>query len=141
MVYVSKEFTDNIFKDFNPDVKDKNIGTGLIFADIMFKNSFDLDNKMQKVITESGYSVEENASNHIDFRVKWAYMSTNFKFDAGSILAMIATSILIISTGYLIIYNIFQISVFKDIRFYGLLKTIGTTSNQIKKIVIKARNR
>lgn len=28
-----------------------------------------------------------------------------------------------IFTGYLIIYNIFQISVSEDIRFYGLLKT------------------
>ena len=33
----------------------------------------------------------------------------------------------ILVTGYLIIYNIFQISVISDIRFYGLLKTIGTT--------------
>ncbi len=35
-----------------------------------------------------------------------------------------------IFTGYLIIYNIFQISVAGDIRFYGLLKTIGTTPRQ-----------
>ena len=35
--------------------------------------------------------------------------------------------LLIIFTGYLIIYNVFQISVTNDIRFYGLLKTIGTT--------------
>lgn len=137
MVYVSKEFTDNIFKDFNTDIKNKSTGTGLIFADIMFKNSLDLDNKMQKVITESGYSIEKNADNHIDFGVNWAYMSTNFKLDAGSILAIAAISVLIIFTGYLIIYNIFQISVFKDIRFYGLLKTIGTTSKQIKRIVRK----
>lgn len=42
---------------------------------------------------------------------------------------------MIILTGYLIIYNIFQISVIKDIRTYGLLKTIGTTPRQIKKII------
>jgi putative ABC transport system permease protein len=137
MVYVSKDFTDNIFKDFKPDIKDKNMGTGLIFADIMFKNSFDLYNKMQKIITESGYSIEEKASNYIDYGVNWAYMSTNFKLDASSILAIAAIGGLIILTGYLIIYNIFQISVFKDIRFYGLLKTIGTTSKQIRKIINK----
>ncbi|MHC1685124.1 MAG: ABC transporter permease [Clostridiaceae bacterium] len=137
MVYVSKEFTDNIFKNFNTDIKNKSTGTGLIFADIMFKNSLHLDNKMQKVITESGYSIDEKADNHIDYGVNWAYMSTNFNLDSGSILAIIAISVLIIFTGYLIIYNIFQISVFKDIRFYGLLKTIGTTSKQIKKIIEK----
>lgn len=137
MVYVSKKFTDNIFKDFNTDIKNKGIGTGLMFADIMFKNSLDLDNKMQKIITESGYSIENKANNYIDYGVNWAYMSTNFKLDAGSIIAIIAISGLIIFTGYLIIYNIFQISVLKDIRFYGLLKTIGTTSKQIKKIIKK----
>ena len=43
--------------------------------------------------------------------------------------------LLVIFTGYLIIYNIFQISVVGDIRFYGLLKTIGTTPRQLKRII------
>ncbi len=37
--------------------------------------------------------------------------------------------------GFLIIYNINTISVAKDIRFYGTLKTIGMTSNQLKRIM------
>ena len=40
-----------------------------------------------------------------------------------------------IFTGYLIIYNIFQISVTGDIRFYGLLKTIGVTPRQLRRII------
>ena len=40
-----------------------------------------------------------------------------------------------ILAGYLIIYNIFQISVTGDIRFYGLLKTIGTTPRQLRRII------
>ena len=43
--------------------------------------------------------------------------------------------LLIIFTGYLIIYNVFQISVTNDIRFYGLLKTIGTTPRQLRRII------
>ena len=43
--------------------------------------------------------------------------------------------LLVIFTEYLIIYNIFQISVAGDIRFYGLLKTIGTTPRQLKRII------
>ena len=42
---------------------------------------------------------------------------------------------MILLTGYLIIYNVFQISVAGDIRFYGLLKTIGTTPRQLKRII------
>lgn len=41
----------------------------------------------------------------------------------------------IIVSGYLLIYNVIYISVIKDINFYGLLKTIGTSPKQIKKIV------
>ena len=40
--------------------------------------------------------------------------------------------VLILLTGYLIIYNVFQISVANDIRFYGLLKTISTTGGRSK---------
>ena len=36
-------------------------------------------------------------------------------------------------TGYLVIYNIFQISVAGDIRYYGLLKTIGVTPKQLRR--------
>lgn len=42
---------------------------------------------------------------------------------------------IIILSGYLLIYNVMYISVTKDIRFYGLLKTIGTSPSQIRKIV------
>ena len=43
--------------------------------------------------------------------------------------------LLIVFTGYLIIYNIFEISIVRDIRFYGLLKTIGTTASQLRRII------
>ena len=56
--------------------------------------------------------------------------------DIGTVLALAAVLILIIFTGYLIIYNIFQISVSNDVRFYGLLKTIGTTGRQIKRLIL-----
>ena len=37
--------------------------------------------------------------------------------------------------GYLLIYNVFEIAVTNDIRQYGLLRTVGTTSQQIKRLV------
>ena len=50
-------------------------------------------------------------------------------------IAIAAVALLIVFTGYLIIYNVFQISVAGDIRFYGLLKTIGTTPRQLRRII------
>jgi putative ABC transport system permease protein len=42
--------------------------------------------------------------------------------------------------GYLIIYNIFDINIISDIQEFGLLKTIGTTEKQLRKIVMKRAN-
>lgn len=44
-------------------------------------------------------------------------------------------SLFIVISGYLLIYNVLYIGVSKDIRFFGLLKTIGTSPKQIKSIV------
>lgn len=41
----------------------------------------------------------------------------------------------IVLCGYLLIYNVFYISVSNDVQFYGQLRTIGTTSRQIGKII------
>ena len=37
--------------------------------------------------------------------------------------------------GFLLIYNVMYISVSKDVRFYGLLKSLGTTPKQLRRIV------
>ena len=41
----------------------------------------------------------------------------------------------IIDSGYLLIYNVLYISISRDTRFYGLIKTLGTTEKQIKTLV------
>ena len=41
----------------------------------------------------------------------------------------------IIGSGYLLIYNVLYISISRDTRFYGLIKTLGTTEKQIKTLV------
>lgn len=52
-----------------------------------------------------------------------------------TIVLIVIIALFIVLSGYLLIYNILYISVTKDINFYGLLKTIGTSPRQIKKIV------
>ena len=36
---------------------------------------------------------------------------------------------------YLIISNVYRINVYADIRLYGLLKTVGTSGQQLKRLV------
>ena len=90
---------------------------------------------MERVIVGSGFSMDENAENYIESNVNWSYISGSFGSDPVTAAGAVIALLLIIFTGYLIIYNIFRISVVKDIRFYGLLKTIGTTGRQIRQII------
>lgn len=50
-------------------------------------------------------------------------------------LGVLGLSALIIVCGYLLIYNIMLLSVTKEVRYYGLLKTIGITAQQIQTIL------
>lgn len=51
------------------------------------------------------------------------------------VFAIAVISLIIVLSGYLLISNIMHISVIKDIRFYGMLKTIGTSPSQIRTLV------
>jgi len=134
MMFVSKQFIDKNIGDRINKLHKPGDYVGTINADVMFKNSKNIEGKMKKVITDSGFSFDKSP-NSIAFGVNWAYLSTNNDKDPSIIIAGVGALLLIIFTGYLIIYNIFQISVIKDIRFYGLLKTVGTSSKQIKKLI------
>ena len=113
--------------------------TGTYNMDVMFSNSLDISGKMEEILERHGYQ-DNSASlrdNYISTGVNWGYtgsqLAENMEF--GTIAAISALLLLIIFTGYLIIYNVFQISVVNDIRFYGLLKTVGTTGKQLRRII------
>ena len=110
--------------------------TGAISCYILFDNSFNLENKLGQVITESGFSVNIEEPNYIESNVNWSYLSTNFNGTSPELIAGIGFGcVIILIVGYLIIYNIFQVSVIRDTKFYGLLRAIGTTPNQLKRIL------
>lgn len=65
-------------------------------------------------------------------------LQTSIEMDSksGSVFAMgILLVFFIIGSGYLLIYNVLYISISRDTRFYGLMKTLGTTQKQILTIV------
>lgn len=62
--------------------------------------------------------------------------SVSMSSSSGSVYAMIILLVFfIIGNGYLLIYNVLYISISRDTRFYGLIKTLGTTEKQIKTLV------
>lgn len=136
-ILVSRTFVDRELAGIQANYWQNNDAIGTIRADVVLSNSLHIEEKIQRVITESGFSLNPDDANYIALGINWAYVSTSFNLDADTIVPILLAAVLIIFTGYLIIYNLFQISVVKDIRFYGLLKTIGTTPRQLKGLIIR----
>lgn len=61
---------------------------------------------------------------------------------SGGVVALIFLIVfMIMCCGYIFIYNVFDISIVNDIRFYGELKTIGMTAGQLKRMLFYQMNR
>ena len=106
--------------------------------DVMLKSgSRHIEQDLNQILADHGYQSETAGDNYIDTGVNWGYTGAQLSdnLDPIVVAAIAAMLLLIIFTGYLIIYNVFQISVTNDIRFYGLLKTIGTTPRQLGWII------
>ncbi len=130
---VSKEFVErNLSNIVQKLSRETDSYTGTINLDVMLNNKFNIEEKLLKILYESGFE-----PNDISYGVNWAYIGNGSSTDLSNIIPLVGLLLLIILSGYLIIYNIFYISVVKDTRFYGLLKTIGTTSKQLRKLIIK----
>ena len=102
---------------------------------------------LKNINSNSNYDTVQEELNKISNEIDGTKAKVHPKYDSEKsisgdsqiqqFIAIAVGIVLIIATGYLIIYNIFYISVSKDIKFYGLLKTIGTTSKQLKRIIIR----
>ena len=123
--------TDEDFLEWQ-ETHPEDSGVGLLAGSFYFETASNLEEKIQTVIRNAGYEPETELA----YGVNWAYMSNRVESADPLTLALLSAAVsAILITGYLIIYNIFQISVISDIRFYGLLKTIGTTKRQIRRLV------
>jgi len=112
--------------------------TGKWTLTVNFKHALNIRENLETVLENHGYQNEEpGKENYLKIGVSWAHTGSRFTsgFDIQTAIAVAAVLLLVIFTGYLIIYNVFQISVTNDIRFYGLLKTIGTTGRQLKRVI------
>lgn len=98
-------------------------------VDFNYANSWNIEGKTDALISRL-YGNSENAP---DVGINWAYTTSNA--DSGMVVGGIVMILVIFAAGYLIIYNIFYINISANIRSYGLLKTIGMTSQQIRRMV------
>ena len=107
-------------------------GTGMLHLNLYSdKNP---EQAAEQILMDTGLS-------HVSLSPNIAYDATMNQNIIREIIPMAISMVLVFASGYLIIYNIFQISVAGDIRFYGRLKTLGTTKKQLKKIIYGQANR
>lgn len=98
-------------------------------VDFDFTNSFDIEGKTQALLSR----LYGDQADTPDIGINWAY--TTSSVDGGMLASGIVILLVIFAAGYLIIYNIFHINISANIRNYGLLKTLGTTAAQIRRMV------
>ena len=137
---VSKAFVDAHSDILTYTYPVDNDYSGVVSAYVMFKENGDIEAQLHQLLSETGYTCDTmggspDDGNYVIARVSPAYQSGALTDNPAMLVSGIVGVALIIITGYLIIYNIFQISVIQDIQSYGQLKTLGTTKRQIKRLI------
>ena len=108
----------NISRDYADDIEAQAVKTGLqpfrTDLNVMLASGTNIQGQMEQVDTDLGYTWDSYTDpNSVRIGVNWGYTSSQLesKLDPELVIAIAAFLLLVIFTGYLIIYNIFQISV------------------------------
>ncbi len=132
MAWVSRVYSDKMTGGVLST--DPNQIFGLYMVQVNLYSDQNIEETMERVLADTGLS-------ELEYSVNLAYSPEMGAVAAQENLPMYLGMGLVFIAGYLIIYNIFQISVTADVQFYGKLKTLGTTTRQLKKLIYNQANR
>lgn len=136
MAWVSEDFAEKLSVGVDQDAaRESGSILGLTMLHIDLVDDSDPSGTAEKILADTGLSERVTLSPNI------AYDSAVGQNMLRELLPMAICMVLVFVSGYLIIYNIFQISVAADICFYGRLKTLGATKRQLKKIIYSQARR
>ncbi|MDE7130260.1 MAG: ABC transporter permease [Lachnospiraceae bacterium] len=136
MAWVSEDLADSIAPAAHVSVYESGKYGGIFCADIYFSSEWNVERQMNvmldKLGEESGiWQLPISANPSCGLGISEGEVDITFILAAAALLGII------VWVGYLIIYNMFAISVAQDVQFFGLLRTIGASGRQIKGIVRK----
>ena len=127
------------FLEHNPEVAentydlDKEI-LGTYYASVCMKNTGNIEQNLKEYVESLGAQTENaDGSNYVNVAVNPMLYSEDGNTGVGLSIAFFGA--LFILCGYLLIYNIFDIGVMQDIQEFGIMKTIGMTGKQIKRLM------
>ena len=136
MAWVSEDFAEKLSVGVDQNAaRESGSILGLTMLHIDLVDDSDPSGTAEKILADTGLTERVTLSPNI------AYDSAVGQNMLRELLPMAICMVLVFVSGYLIIYNIFQISVAADIRFYGRLKTLGATKRQLKKIIYSQARR
>lgn len=134
MAWVSREFAEDVTEQLEAadsgaaeEVPDSRIA-GICMGQVNLYSDREIEKTMDRILEDTGLT-------ELEYGVNLAYDPDMNRMAAQESLPMYLGMILVFVAGYLIIYNIFQISVTTDIQFYGKLKTLGMTARQLKRLI------
>ncbi len=107
---------------------------GMYMAQVSLESDENIEESIERILEETGLT-------GLEYNVNLAYSPELNRMAAQESLPMYIGMVLVFVSGYLIIYNIFQISITADIQFYGRLKTLGTTKKQLRKLIYSQAGR
>lgn len=116
---------------------DTAVQEGQVLGQHMAQVSLHSDKNIAKTMAQV---LEDTGLTDLAYGVNLAYSPEMGATAFQETLPMYLGMLLVFLAGYLIIYNIFQISVTADIQFYGKLKTLGMTERQLKKLIRRQSN-
>ena len=127
------------FLEQNPEVSentydiDKEI-LGTYYASVCVKNTGNIEQNLKEYAESLGAQTENaDGNNYVNVAVNPMLYSEDGNTGVG--LSIVFFGALFILCGYLLIYNIFDIGVMQDIQEFGIMKTIGMTGKQIKRLM------
>ena len=99
---------------------------------IRFHSSFGIDRRLEAVTERLGE--RELPGVDLDAQINYAYAAADLGefFQPGNVLLILFVVAVVFFAAFLLIYNIFSISLAQDMRTFGLLRVIGTTYRQMK---------
>ena len=134
VMMVTEGFVEKTVEDLSPEYAELEKNAYAVRG--TFPSEKNIKENLDKLVEKMGYDPEAQRGEEgfIIHNTNPVYETKSME-SGQTIVTMVLGVILILLAGYLIIYNIFKISIEKDIRLYGQLKTIGTSPKQIRYMV------
>lgn len=118
--YISKSFVENS-SNYNP----AKYQSYVCFADA--------DSTSKEILKERIASIGKEIG--ADYSLSFLFFRENMGLSFENILTFVSLSVLVLFAGITVIQSIFRISINEKIRNFGQLRTLGTTTLQIKKMI------